>query len=163
MARSSAVVTRTALAACIIAGLAPATAAAQDPTPAMEYRQTIMGSLNAHRGALAAILNEDVPHEAHVLGHALSLQQLSVMASDIFPEGSHGEGSRALPDIWNDAAGFGEALSAFQSAAEAFSNCRAFYCDSVTYGIRRSRSRCLVPAVWIIGRQPRGGGCPEPS
>lgn len=122
MARSSAVVTRTALAACIIAGLAPATAAAQDPTPAMEYRQTIMGSLNAHRGALAAILNEDVPHEAHVLGHALSLQQLSVMASDIFPEGSHGEGSRALPDIWNDAAGFGEALSAFQSAAEALAD-----------------------------------------
>jgi len=88
----------------------------------MEYRQTIMGSLNAHRGALTAILNEDVPHEAHVLGHALTLQQLSVMASDIFPEGSHGEGSRALPDIWNDADGFGEALSAFQSAAEALAD-----------------------------------------
>ena len=119
MARSYAVVTRTALAVCIIAGLASAKAAAQDPTPAMEYRQTIMGSLNAHRGALTSILNEDVPHEAHVLGHALSLQQLSVMASDIFPEGSHGEGSRALPDIWDDAAGFGEALSAFQGAATA--------------------------------------------
>ena len=119
MARSYAVVTRTVLAACVIAGLAPAEAAAQDPTPAMEYRQTIMGSLNTHRGALTAILNEDVPHEAHVLGHALSLQQLSVMASDIFPEGSHGEGSRALPDIWDAAAGFGEALSAFQSAADA--------------------------------------------
>ena len=119
MARSYAVVTRTALAACIIAGLAPDRAAAQDPTPTMEYRQTIMGSLNAHRGALTAILNEDVPHEAHVLGHALSLQQLSVMASDIFPEGSDGEGSRALPEIWSDAAGFGEALSAFQSAADA--------------------------------------------
>jgi len=88
----------------------------------MEYRQTIMGSLNAHRGALTAILNEDVPHEAHVLGHALTLQQLSVMASDIFPEGSHGEGSRALPDIWNDADGFGEALSAFQSAAGALAD-----------------------------------------
>ena len=122
MTRSYAVVTRTALAACIIAGLVPATAAAQDPTPAMEYRQTIMGSLNAHRGALTAILNEDVPHEAHVLGHALSLQQLSVMASDIFPEGSDGEGSRALADIWNDAAGFGEALSAFQSAADALAD-----------------------------------------
>lgn len=122
MARSYAVVTRTVLAACIIAGFAPATAAAQDPTPAMEYRQTIMGSLNAHRSALTAILNEDVPHEAHVLGHALTLQQLSVMASDIFPEGSHGEGSRALPDIWNDAGGFGEALSAFQSAAGALAD-----------------------------------------
>ena len=60
MARSYAVVTRTALAACIIAGLAPAEAAAQDPTPVMEYRQTIMNSLGAHRGALTAILNEDV-------------------------------------------------------------------------------------------------------
>ena len=119
MARSHALATRTALAACIVAGLAPAQAAAQDPTPVMEYRQTIMGTLGAHRGALTAILNEDVPHEAHVLGHALSLQQLSVMASDIFPEGSHGEGSRALPDIWDDAAGFGEALSAFQGAADA--------------------------------------------
>ena len=87
------------------------------PTPAMEYRQSIMGGIGAHRGALTAILSEDVPHQGHVLGHALSLQQLSVMASDIFPEGSHGEGSRALPDIWEDAAGFGEALSAFQAAA----------------------------------------------
>ncbi len=119
MARSYAVVTRTGLAACIIAGLAPARVAAQDPTPDMEYRQTIMNSLGAHRGALTAILNEDVPHQGHVLGHALSLQQLSAMASDIFPAGSLGEGSRALPDIWEDAAGFGEALSAFQSAADA--------------------------------------------
>lgn len=119
MARSYAVVTRTALAACIIAVLAPAKAAAQEATPVMEYRQTIMSTLGAHRTALTAILNEDVPHEGHVLGHALSLQQLSVMASDIFPEGSDGDGSRALPDIWNDAAGFGEALSAFQSAADA--------------------------------------------
>ena len=119
MARSLQVVTRTALAACIVAAMAPARVAAQDPTPAMEYRQTIMSSLGAHRGALTAILNEDVPHAGHVLGHALSLQQLSVMAADIFPTGSHGEGSRALPDIWEDAAGFGEALSAFQSAAAA--------------------------------------------
>lgn len=119
MARSYAVATRTALVACIVAGLAPVAAVAQDPTPTMEYRQTIMGSLNTHRGALTAILNDDVPHEAHVLGHALSLQQLSVMASDIFPEGSDGEGSRALPGIWEDAVGFGEALSAFQGAAEA--------------------------------------------
>jgi len=119
VARSYAVVTRTALAACIVAGLAPARVAAQDPTPDMEYRQTIMNSLGAHRGALTAILNEDVPHQGHVLGHALSLQQLSAMASDIFPAGSLGEGSRALPDIWEDAAGFGEALSAFQSAADA--------------------------------------------
>ena len=112
MARSYQAVTRTALTACIVAVLAPAHAAAQDPTPDMEYRQSIMSGIGAHRGALTAILSEDV------LGHALSLQQLSVMASDIFPEGSHGEGSRALPDIWGDAAGFGDALSAFQSAAE---------------------------------------------
>ena len=120
MTRSYAILTRTALAICTIAGLAPVHVAAQDdpmPTPAMEYRQSIMGGIGAHRGALTAILSEDVPHQGHVLGHALSLQQLSVMASDIFPEGSHGEGSRALPDIWEDAAGFGEALSAFQAAA----------------------------------------------
>ena len=119
MARSHQLVARTALAACVVAAVAPVRAAAQDATPVMEYRQTIMNGLGAHRGALTAILNEDVPHEGHVLGHALSLQQLSVMASDIFPEGSHGDGSRALPDIWEDAAGFGEALSAFQSAADA--------------------------------------------
>ena len=47
--------------------------------------------------------------------------------------------------------------------ADAFTNGLLSCCDRVTYGIRRSRSRCLVPAVWIIGRQSRGGGCPEPS
>ncbi len=50
-----------------------------------------------------------------------------------------------------------------QTVAEAFANGRTSCCDRVTYGIRRSRYRRLVPAVWIIGRQPRGGGCPEPS
>ncbi len=149
MARSYAVVTRTAFAACIIAGLAPADAAAQDPTPAMEYRQTIMSSLGAHRGALTAILNEDVPHQGHVLGHALSLQQLSVMASDIFPEGSHGEGSRALPDIWEDAAGFGEALSALQGAAaglaEAARSGDMAAVDEAAAGLGRTCGGCHRP------------------
>lgn len=152
MARSYAIATRTALAVCIIAGLAPARAAAQDdpmPTPGMEYRQSIMGGIAAHRGALTAILNEDVPHQGHVLGHALSIQQLSMMASDIFPEGSHGEGSRALPDIWEDAAGFGEALSAFQSAA-----------DGLADAARAGDMATVDEAAASLGRTC--GGCHRP-
>ena len=149
MARSHRIVTRTALAACIVATLAPARAAAQDPTPAMEYRQTIMNSLGAHRGALTAILNQDVPHQGHVLGHALSLQQLSAMASDIFPEGSHGEGSRALPDIWADAPGFRDALSAFQSAA-----------DGLAEAARAGDMTAVDEAAAGLGRTC--GGCHRP-
>ena len=133
----------------MVAALAPTRAAAQDPTPVMEYRQTIMNSLGAHRGALTAILNEDVPHRGHVLGHALSLQQLSVMASDIFPEGSHGEGSRALPDIWEDAAGFGEALSALQAAA-----------DGLAEAARAGDMAAVGEAAAGLGRTC--GGCHRP-
>ncbi len=122
MVRSHVFATRAALAVCVVAGLAPARTTAQEPTPVMEYRQAIMSGLGAHRGALGAILNEDVPHRDHMLGHALSLQRLAAMASDIFPEGSGGEGSRALPEIWEDAAGFGDALAAFQNAADALAD-----------------------------------------
>ena len=149
MARSHQLVARTALAACVVAAVAPVRAAAQDATPVMEYRQTIMNGLGAHRGALTAILNEEVPHEGHVLGHALALRQLSVMTADIFPEGSDGEGSRALPEIWADAAGFGEALSAFQTAA-----------DGLAEAARAGDMAAVGDAAAGLGRTC--GGCHRP-
>ena len=108
-----------ALFVCIVGGVAPAAAQDQaEPTPVMEYQQSVMSGIGAARGAIGAILDDEVPHRGHVLGHALALQQFATMASDIFPQGSAGEGSRARPEIWQDRAEFADALAAFQRAAD---------------------------------------------
>jgi len=76
---------------------------------------------------------------------------------------------RTYTDDGSLEAGFGRfgdgpwELQRISGVAEAFAIGHASYCDRVTYGIWRSGYRCLVPAVWIIEPQPRGGGCPEPS
>lgn len=83
---------------------------------AVTYRQSIMQSLSAHQRALRDLLAGNVPHPEHVRGHAEALAGLARMASDIFPEGSLHERSRAKAEIWSDAPAFAERVTAIQSA-----------------------------------------------
>lgn len=94
----------------------PAAASAQDAPPMGEYRTAVMQSIRHHNGALRQILEGEVPFEAHVVQHARAIRDLSVMAGDMFPEGS-GEGTRAKPEVWTDHEGFMDKLRAFQAAA----------------------------------------------
>ncbi len=98
--------------------LSPTGARAQDGfSAAIEYRQKVMQGLEAHRDAVIAIVDDEVEYRSHILAHATALHRLAVMAADVFPEGSGGDDTRAMNEIWEDEEGFREAWERLQSAA----------------------------------------------
>jgi len=112
-----------ALGAALLLGGA-AEAAAQGgggaaPMTPTAYRQGIMQHFGANMGALTAARNGAVGSQSHVLARATIIQQLAMMLTDAFPAGSITEGSRALPVIWENSAGFTERVQAIQTAANA--------------------------------------------
>lgn len=107
-----------ALALAALAMSAPAVAA-QDAPPAVEYRKTTMQSIRYHFTALRALAGGAVDYRDHAIYHARALDQLAHMAGDVFPEGSGGPSSGALPAVWEDREGF---LSKLQMLRDASSN-----------------------------------------
>ncbi len=87
-----------------------------ETSPALEYRQSLMQGLAAHRSAVTAIVDDEVDYRSHILAHATALRRLAVMATDVFPEGSGGEGSRAMDEIWQNTDDFQEVLKGLQDA-----------------------------------------------
>lgn len=112
--RSAAVVSALALAAFA----APEAAHAQDPSPEAAYRQSLMQGIRIHTGAIRAVLSGAAPI-GHAAYHAESLDGIGKALANAFPDGSHGEGSRALPIIWENRMAFMNQVSGFQSAATA--------------------------------------------
>jgi cytochrome c556 len=106
---------------CLLGGvlLIPGTAAAQDaePHPAATYRKALMQSMRQHVGALRSLASGAVAFEGHAAHHAEALHGIASMAGDAFPEGTGGEGSRALDTIWEDWDAFTEELAGLQAAA----------------------------------------------
>ncbi len=101
-----------------LALVSPTSATAQDDaSPIVEYRQSVMQGLAAHQCAVTQIVDDEVGYRSHILAHATALQRLAVMATDIFPEGSGGDDSRAKDEIWQDADEFREVLKGLQDAA----------------------------------------------
>jgi cytochrome c556 len=92
------------------------------PLTPLTYRQGVMQNLQANVTALTAVRNGSVGSPNHVAARATIIQQLVAMFTELFPEGSGGEGSRALPAVWSDAAGFAERVKAAQDAANALAD-----------------------------------------
>ena len=66
----------------------------------IKYRKNVMKSSGGHMGAIADILKNDLPLQAHILDHARSINQNSKMILEMFPIGSgHGD-TKAKPAIW---------------------------------------------------------------
>jgi cytochrome c556 len=89
---------------------------AQEPSPIAEYRQGLMSALASHTGGIRAILGGDVAEPDHVLLHARAVGDLGVMLQGVWPVGSGGEGTRAMPEIWAEREDFGERLGSLRSA-----------------------------------------------
>jgi cytochrome c556 len=107
---------RTALVLAAGVGFAvPTVGAAQDASPEVEYRQSLMGALRLHMGAIRAVTSGVAP-AGHVEHHAVSFERMAQALANAFPEGS-AEGSRAAPAIWEDRNGFMDQVSAIQSAS----------------------------------------------
>jgi len=80
-----------------------------------EYRHHVMEAVGGHMQSMADILQQKVPHMAHLSLHSNALADLAGIAHMLFPEGS--EGGDALPAIWTDKEDFTTRLTAFEEAA----------------------------------------------
>jgi cytochrome c556 len=82
----------------------------------VEYRHHVMEAVGGHMQALADVLQQKVPHNAHLALHANALADLASIADTLFPEGS--EGGDALPEIWTNKDDFADKLNKFKETAE---------------------------------------------
>jgi cytochrome c556 len=109
------------LALAVMAALGtPTLVAAQDASPQVEYRKSIMQGFRLHQGAVRAVLDGAAP-AGHVVHHAAALQGMAAALANAFPAGPPGPGSRALPAIWENRTDFMNKVSAIQSASAALS------------------------------------------
>ena len=80
-----------------------------------DYRHHTMEAVGGHMQAMVDILQQKVPHTAHITIHANALADLASIADTLFPAGS--EGGEALPAIWENPDDFAQKLGDFQDAA----------------------------------------------
>jgi len=81
----------------------------------VEYRQHVLSAAGGHMQSMADILQQKVPHTAHLALHANAIADLASVAGTLFPEGS--EGGDALPEIWTNKEDFAKRVTAFEEAA----------------------------------------------
>lgn len=88
---------------------ATATVALADGHAKDSKRVTAMKALGGHMKAISAVAKgEMAPSEATVV-HAMAIHELAGTVTFMFPEGSGGDDTRALPKIWSDWDGFEKA------------------------------------------------------
>jgi cytochrome c556 len=98
----------------IVCGL---TAPASAEDGAIGYRQKVMDAVGGTMQAMVALAKQEVSHPGHLAVHASNMGRLASVVPDVFPAGSGGGDSDALPEIWTDPSGFKERLDAFTAAA----------------------------------------------
>jgi len=95
--------------------LAPVTVGAQEASPVVEYRKSLMQSFRTHMGGVRSALGEAAP-VGHAEHHAVSFERMAQALANVFPEGSAGPGSRALAVIWEDRDDFMNKVTDIQTA-----------------------------------------------
>ncbi len=118
--------TLTALATAAVLAL-PGLAVAQDVNPDVKARQAYMSVLAYNLGQIGGMAQGRAPYDAAVAAAAAAnLYHLSMVdTGHMFAEGTDNatiEGTRALPAIWSDRAGFDGRIAALREASEAMMN-----------------------------------------
>jgi cytochrome c556 len=80
----------------------------------IKYRKNVMKSSGGHMGAIADILKNDLPLQAHILDHARSIQQNSKMTLAMFPKGTGLGNTKAKSAIWGNWSKFESAVQDFE-------------------------------------------------
>ena len=125
------------------------------PMTPMAYRQGIMQQFQANVGALNAARQGQAGAANHVLLRAEIIQRLTQMLLDAFPEGSAGEGSRALPAIWTNTADFQARIQAIQAAADGLVNAaRGGNADQVQAAVMTLQQGCGACHMAFRGPAP---------
>ncbi|MCW5700269.1 MAG: cytochrome c [Rhodospirillales bacterium] len=93
------------------------TGAAQADEGIKKYRHSVYEALGGHTAALAGIVKGEVPFKDDLAGHVRAIEDISKITPKLFPEGSGGGKTEALPVIWEKPEDFKKAMMAFQEAA----------------------------------------------
>ena len=91
----------------------PQVASAQESV--IDYRKSLMNAFRTHMGGVSAALSDAAP-VGHAEHHAVAFERMAQALANVFPEGSMGENSRALPAIWQNRDDFLNKVTAIQSA-----------------------------------------------
>ena len=94
--------------------IGPELVSAQDAS-VIDYRKSLMQSFRTHMGGVSASMSDAAPI-GHAEHHAVAFERMAQALANAFPEGSMGEGSRALPAIWQNRDDFMDKVSAIQTA-----------------------------------------------
>ena len=81
-----------------------------------DYRHHTMEAIGGHMQALMDILRGKVDHSEHLSVHAAALASLAEITPTLFPPGSGGDDTEALPAIWDNPDDFAERLDLFRKA-----------------------------------------------
>jgi cytochrome c556 len=85
-------------------------AVAQDDQAVIDYRQKLMTAVGANMGAISDIMKNGLPQTQNVAVHAENLDRNGLLIASAF-EAQVVEGpTDAKPEIWQDKAGFAEAI-----------------------------------------------------
>jgi len=87
---------------------------------AVKYRQGAFSMIGWHIGPLGAMAKGEMEFDAATFAsNAQAIADLAKYPENAFIDGSSSDDveTRAKPEIWSDAAGFGEKLEAFKSAS----------------------------------------------
>lgn len=96
----------------------PNVVAAQDASPVVEYRKSLMQAFRTHMGGVRAATGDAAPI-GHAEHHAVAFERMAQALANAFPAGTAGEGSRALPAIWENRSDFMDKVSDIQTASAA--------------------------------------------
>ena len=128
-------------------GAQPATAS-DDSANIIKYRKQVMVANASHITAIFSVLKGETSYSSHVAAHARAIAASSAMILDIFPVGS-GEGTAALPSIWQDWPKFEAATKALETAA-----------NGLVVAAGGSDMAAIRTAAGAVGKAC--GGCHEP-
>jgi len=150
------------LAALALLSASAAGAAAQgreEGPPQSRYRVALMNSLQNHMDALRLLLSGEVSQPGDVALHARAVHDLYIMAAGSFPEGSGGEGTRALPAIWESWDHFSAQLEATRNAAAALqAAAEAGDSEGTAAALREVGQSCRACHTDYRAREVIGGG-----
>lgn len=137
---------------CSIAAAITLTLAIQSPAQAesnieniTKYRHAVMELLAGHMSALALIAQGKVDQGAFTESHAAAIASATAEIGALFPEGSGGEETHALPAIWENPDDFANAVAKAREAGSALGDAAA-----------SSDPNALMPAFAAVGKTCKG-------
>ena len=101
--------------------LAPAYAAEPEAEDIIKYRISVMQAYGAHMAATARTIRGKVNYQDQLKLHADSIEGISKVIAELFPEDSDFGDTRAKEEVWSKPKEFDQAIKDNQQAAAVYS------------------------------------------